>query len=170
MMTSNELKLGMDLSERFLAKLMECEAKLKQFAADTVEGMECLSTCDSTVHDEHCPVAHPVEAWRVLRERLDECEQQRDALAGMDHLAEHYRKERDDAETETAELRAIFDLQQTRMSEATKYWQERTGNTEHPDLGDMLHWFIDRLNESEQRRAELELLVDKLAQAVRKEK
>lgn len=52
------------------AALAECEAKLQQFAADTVEGFDCLPTCDSTAHDELCPVAHPVEAWRVLRERL----------------------------------------------------------------------------------------------------
>jgi hypothetical protein len=50
-------------------KALEAEnARLHQFVKDTVEGFECLDTCDSYGHDDLCPVVNPVEAWRRLRE------------------------------------------------------------------------------------------------------
>jgi len=44
-----------------------------------------------------------------------------------------------------AELEALFALQQTRMAEATRMWQEATGKQDVlPDLGDLLAWLMAR--------------------------
>ena len=44
---------------------------------------------------------------------------------------------------ERNELQQIFDLQWTRMQEATRYWQIETGQHDvRPDLGKMLEWFM----------------------------
>jgi hypothetical protein len=43
------------------------------------------------------------------------------------------------------DLEAIFQLQWTRMGEATKLWQEETGRDDTwPDLGDLLEWLMER--------------------------
>lgn len=63
--------------DHYRLALAECKARLQQFAADTTEGFDCLPSCDSIAHDTMCPVAHPVEAWRILRERLAECEREK---------------------------------------------------------------------------------------------
>lgn len=47
-------------------------ARLRQFAKDVSDDMECLDTCDSYGHDDLCPVANPVEAWRQLRQEKAE--------------------------------------------------------------------------------------------------
>ena len=42
------------------------------------------------------------------------------------------------------ELESLFDLQQSRMEEATRVWQESTGNKGIlPDLGQLLEWLLD---------------------------
>ena len=49
------------------------------------------------------------------------------------------------AEARIAELEALFALQQTRMAEATRMWQEAMGKQDAlPDLGDLLAWLIVR--------------------------
>jgi hypothetical protein len=64
------------------------------------------------------------------------------------------------AEARIAELEALFALQQTRMTEATRAWQEATGKRDVlPDLGDLLAWLMDR-------PAELEAQVRKLRDAL----
>lgn len=41
------------------------------------------------------------------------------------------------------EYKALFDLQHTRMGEATKVWQKETGKHDtFPDLGDLLDWLL----------------------------
>lgn len=50
-------------------------------------------------------------------------------------------------DSELAELNALFDLQQTRMTEAIKLWRAGTGRHEvSPDLGDLLAWLMARGN------------------------
>lgn len=44
--------------------------KLEQFARDVSDGFECLPGCDSIAHEELCPQANPVAAWRELHESL----------------------------------------------------------------------------------------------------
>ena len=45
------------------------------------------------------------------------------------------------------EYQMLFDLQHTMMIEATKLWQQETGNVNiYPDLGALLKWLIDRGN------------------------
>jgi len=59
-----------------------------------------------------------------------------------------------------AELEALFDLQQTRMAEATRMWQEAMGKQDVlPDLGDLLAWLMAR-------SVELEAMVRKLRDAL----
>jgi hypothetical protein len=49
------------------------------------------------------------------------------------------------AQRDAADLQALFDLQWTRMSEATKLWREATGRHDvSPDLGDLLKWLMYR--------------------------
>jgi hypothetical protein len=45
-------------------------ASLKQFLQDISDDMECLPTCDSTMHYDACPVAFPAAAWGQLRSEL----------------------------------------------------------------------------------------------------
>jgi hypothetical protein len=55
--------------------------------------------------------------------------------------------ERDKARVEVAELRALFDVQQTRMGEATALWQAEAPEERAltlPDLGDLLAWLMAR--------------------------
>lgn len=47
------------------------------------------------------------------------------------------------AETELAEMNALFDLQWKRMGEAVKEWQRATGETYNPDLGQLLTWLLE---------------------------
>lgn len=42
------------------------------------------------------------------------------------------------------ELRMLFEMQSRRMHEARAYWQAETGNTHHPDLGQLLEWLVAR--------------------------
>ena len=49
-------------------------------------------------------------------------------------------------EDEVKELQAVFDLQQTRMGEATKLWQQATGEHDTlPDLGVLLDWLMGEI-------------------------
>ena len=44
------------------------------------------------------------------------------------------------------QLQAVFDLQQTRMGEATKLWQQATGEHDTlPDLGVLLDWLMGEI-------------------------
>jgi len=53
-------------------------------------------------------------------------------------------------EQENADLNSLFELQWTRMAEATKLWREATGRHDvSPDLGDLLKWLMDRIAELE---------------------
>lgn len=53
-------------------------------------------------------------------------------------------------EGKVKELEALFALQRTRMDEATKMWQKATGKADVlPDLGDILAWFMERIEELE---------------------
>lgn len=55
------------------------------------------------------------------------------------------------------ELDNLFDIQQTRMGEATKLWQEATGETETlPDLGELLDWLMERGTDAEAKVKQLE--------------
>ena len=47
---------------------------LKQYVADTSDGFTCLESCDSHFHAELCPVTNVVQAFRLLRRGLAECE------------------------------------------------------------------------------------------------
>lgn len=47
-------------------------ARLRQLIKDTVDGMECLETCNTYGHDERCPIAYPEYAWRILQEEKAE--------------------------------------------------------------------------------------------------
>ena len=61
-----------------LPALVDENDLLEQCVKDTCEDMECLPSCDSYAHDECCPVANPIHAWRQLKaevERLAECEE-----------------------------------------------------------------------------------------------
>ena len=61
-----------------LPALLDENDLLKQCVKDTCEDMECLPSCDSYAHDECCPVANPIHAWRQLKaevERLRKYEQ-----------------------------------------------------------------------------------------------
>jgi len=50
-----------------LPALLDENDLLKQCVKDTCEDMECLPSCDSYAHDECCPVANPIHAWRQLK-------------------------------------------------------------------------------------------------------
>jgi len=54
---------------------------LKQYLTDTSEDMECLERCDSYGHEEDCPVANPMAAFRKLRNRNKALE---DVLRSLD--------------------------------------------------------------------------------------
>jgi len=44
----------------------------KQYLSDTSEDMECLEGCDSYGHEDDCPVANPMAAFRKLRQWVDD--------------------------------------------------------------------------------------------------
>lgn len=55
-----------------------------------------------------------------------------------------------DLAQEVAELRALFDLQWTRMAEATALWRQESPDERAlvmPDLGDLLGWLLRRIQE-----------------------
>lgn len=55
------------------------------------------------------------------------------------------------------DLEHLFELQQTRMTEATKAWRIETGRTRVlPDLGVLLKWLLDRHYDQQRRIEELE--------------
>lgn len=55
------------------------------------------------------------------------------------------RTAREEAEAKRDEYKHLFDLQQKRMTEATKLWQWATGKHDVlPDLGDLLNWLMIR--------------------------
>lgn len=54
----------------WIAELERQGALAEQFMADCSDDMECLSECDSLAHSDQCPVAHPDQAFRALRERI----------------------------------------------------------------------------------------------------
>jgi predicted metal-binding protein len=63
-------------------------ATLRQFVKDVSEDMVCLTTCDSYGHDELCPFAHPIEAWRKLKEENAALHQQNAELVeALDEIA-----------------------------------------------------------------------------------
>ena len=75
-------------------RVKELEAKHDRLRADfdalckdTVDGMECLPTCDSYGHDDACPVAYPVNAWRLLRAELEKARRERDYFKEKWHTA-----------------------------------------------------------------------------------
>ena len=59
------------------------------YLKDTTDGMECPDGCDSYAHEDDCPVAYPVEAWRLLRA---EVEQLRAELADCKDMREDDRQ------------------------------------------------------------------------------
>lgn len=72
---------------------------------------------------------------------------------------------------ENAELNALFDLQHTRMAEATQLWRRETGRENvSPDLGRLLEWLMERYAEevivSESRLAKLAPVVEAARQEV----
>ena len=72
----------------------------------------------------------------------------RDARTELVELQDMY-QERDEARADAKELQDLFSLQQTRMGEATKRWQDATG--EHnvlPDLGELLAWLMSGWDEA----------------------
>lgn len=101
---------------------------------------------------------------------LDEANFQRDDLR-----AELLRTatERDDARAEIIDLRALFDLQQTRMVEATEAWRaESPAERENvlPDLGDLLVWLMSRAEGAEAgrevERTGLRNAMDRISKAI----
>jgi hypothetical protein len=58
----------------------EAERALRAFITDTVEGMECLPKCDSYTHEEACPFANPVAAFRALRQQLSDAKAENERL------------------------------------------------------------------------------------------
>lgn len=80
---------------------------------------------------------------------------------------------------ESSELRALFDLQHTRMVEATRRWREESPEERaliSPDLGELLAWLLDRADadlvvveqlrgERDDNRTEIAELQERLARA-----
>lgn len=57
----------------------------------------------------------------------------------LDEYAGHLKQEND-------EITQLFDLQHTRMTEATKYWQKKTGKKNTmPDLGNLLTFLLNEI-------------------------
>lgn len=103
--------------------------------------------------------------WQEVDEKLGALEKERDeanrllidahvrAAADQDeHSAQRAAlvRERDEARTDNAELNRLFELQWTRVGEATKLWQAATGRHDTlPDLGELVEWLIKRGDEVE---------------------
>lgn len=118
-----------------------------------------------------------------IRKLLDECDQERaesrKRIARLEHDLDEARTAVGDWETECdrlkaelADLRALFDVQQTRMEEVTERWRaespgDRAGVL--PDLGALLAWLMaqadNRATELAEAREELELQRDDIAKA-----
>lgn len=65
-----------DNKESQLDEMRRENQNLKQLVKDTCDDMECLPGCNSLAHDEQCPVVHPMEAWRALRRREQQLEEE----------------------------------------------------------------------------------------------
>ncbi len=53
-----------------------------------------------------------------------------------------------EAEAENKEIRAVFDLQETRTKKAEKIWQQATGkHGTLPDLGMLLDWLMGEIKQ-----------------------
>ncbi len=60
-----------------------------------------------------------------------------------------------ECQKENKEIQALFDLQHTRMKEATRLWQDATGKHDIlPDLGDLLTWLLDEIDRLEKGKDE----------------
>lgn len=86
---------------------------------------------------------------------LKECTGREASFKELEEISENrrvrlLRAERDQLQEEVVELRAIFDLQQTRMKQATRLWQKAHNKPNVlPDLGDLLTWLCENMNQSE---------------------
>lgn len=70
-----------------------------------------------------------------------------DAYEAACAASREHKARADAAEAELAELRAVFELQWTRMDEATKWWRAEDPGARAlimPDLGDLLRWLMDQ--------------------------
>lgn len=73
-------------------------------------------------------IAEGMEGWEVLR---NECP----SAAAVASLRDGY-----------AELQRLFDLQHSRVGEATELWQKATGKEGVlPDLGELVKWLLDKI-------------------------
>lgn len=62
-----------------LAALEELRG-LRVYLKDTSADMECIESCNSYFHDDLCPHAYAMNAFRKLRERAEAAEKERDQL------------------------------------------------------------------------------------------
>lgn len=76
----NLLEHGLSYLSYLLDRLKSEREARQQFISDVSEGMECLPGCDSHGHEEGCPVADPMAAFRNLRENLQRAEAQCERL------------------------------------------------------------------------------------------
>ena len=65
---------------------------------------------------------------------------------GIYVLSDLWEKRAHKAEAEVRRLQAVFDMQQTRMDDATVMWQTDTGKHDTlPDLGVLLDWLMGEI-------------------------
>lgn len=75
-----------------------------------------------------------------VQELRGEVERTKDNALEMQRFQQ---KKVETAESDAAQLQAVFDLQKTRMSKAIVLWREATGKRDVlPDLGDLLDWLM----------------------------
>ena len=78
------------------------------------------------------------------------------ALDNEWEASQFWQAKAESAERRAQELETLFALQQTRMAEAIRLWQESNNKPDIlPDLGDLLSWLIRRTQEAEALNAEL---------------
>jgi multidrug efflux pump subunit AcrA (membrane-fusion protein) len=92
---------------------------------------------------------HPSDYEIKRQEVLDQSERIAELEVALDHATGQASVAAKDAEI--VEMEALFDLQQTRMEEATVAWRAaHPGNdTTLPDLGELLKWLLARIAELE---------------------
>lgn len=126
---------------------------------------------DDTLRDQLIEVL--VTEWmqrsdeRVTASPTEHCAAMADAV--LPRIAEHTAT----VEAELIDLRALFDLQQTRMAEATTAWQaENPAERENvlPYLGDLLAWLMQRAERAEDgrdvERTALRNAMDRISKAI----
>ncbi len=108
--------------------------------------------------DEDCAFKTETGPWIKYTDYahlLEDFEELKDTNSEMHLNFKAYRDQINELTQKNNRLTALFEMQHKRSVTANKLWQQATGNTCYPDLGELLKWFMEERKRMIDERAEM---------------